>query len=232
VPALITELIEGADNFEIIRDQIAAILALEEANQQTLAQAAGEDPDEWAFRVFLERSNPWAVLQDEASRDDGPSFIEPIVNVSYETSAPDESTSNIVARQKLASVYNIDCYAYGISSGDDDGGHVPGDQQAGTEAQRVARLVRRILMSAHYLRLQMADGIVWKRWVRSITSFDPAQDNRAVDNVVACRVVFEVEHNDFSPQYPTTELEKIVATVKRDSTGEVLVSAEFDYTDS
>ena len=46
-------LIDKLDTFEIVRDEIAAILATEIASQEALA--AGEpDPTLWRLRVFLE----------------------------------------------------------------------------------------------------------------------------------------------------------------------------------
>ena len=56
---MITELIDKLDNFEIIRDKIALILANEIANQKVIATNQGKTtPDEWNFKTYTERSNP------------------------------------------------------------------------------------------------------------------------------------------------------------------------------
>ena len=63
---MIAELIDKQDNSEIVRDQIAAILATEVANQQALATADGKDPADYKLRIYTERSNPWeAFLNDQ-----------------------------------------------------------------------------------------------------------------------------------------------------------------------
>ena len=63
--ALITSLIDKRDNMEIIRDEISAILALEIANQKALALVAGKDEDDFYFRVYTEKTNPWELVEDE-----------------------------------------------------------------------------------------------------------------------------------------------------------------------
>ena len=56
---MISELIDKQDNFEIVRDQIAAILVNEVASQMALATAEAKDPEDWNLQIFTERSNPW-----------------------------------------------------------------------------------------------------------------------------------------------------------------------------
>ena len=79
-------LIDRQDTFEIIRDQIAALLATEISNQQALASAAGKDPDLWKLRIYLERMNAWeAWLNDQSD-------LSPLVNIWFASSAPDLSS--------------------------------------------------------------------------------------------------------------------------------------------
>ena len=53
-------LIDKQDSFEIVRDQIAAILKTEITSQIALATTAGKpNPDDWKLRIFSERANPW-----------------------------------------------------------------------------------------------------------------------------------------------------------------------------
>ena len=101
----------------------------------------------------------------------------PIVNVWFDTLTYDGAASNIVERQKIEATYNIDCYGYGVSV-EDGSGHMPGDQTASLECQRALRLVRRILMSAHYVYLGLR-GVVWKRWPQSVSMLQPQIDDRA-----------------------------------------------------
>ena len=56
---MIDTLIDKQDTFEIVRDQIAAILATEVASQMSKAVEAEKDPALWKLRIFAERFNPF-----------------------------------------------------------------------------------------------------------------------------------------------------------------------------
>ncbi len=223
MPALITTLIDKEDNAEIVRDQIAAILVTEIANQQLLATAAGKDPRLFDLRIFTERSNPWSEWQDAPADE---LDVPPIVNVSFQNSNADRSASNSVKRQAITATYNLDCLAYGISRAT-AGGHQAGDEMAAIDALRGIRLVRNILMSGQYTYLDMR-GVVWTRWVANITAFQPEFEDRAVQNVQAVRMAFEVKMNEFSPQVIGQGIETIGVTVKRAETGEIYIKARYD----
>ena len=111
--AQITTLIDRLDNVEVVRDQIGAILLVEQLAQQSLATAAIKDPEQWRLRIFSERSCPWEVFQDPDSDDYD---AAPLINVSFDNDAFDMSTSNVVERQKATAAFNIDCYAQSASS--------------------------------------------------------------------------------------------------------------------
>lgn len=213
MPAQIAEVIGSTqDNLENIRDQIAAILKVELANQAVLTEQAQP-------RVFLERSNPWGVFLEGASSE------LPVINVWFDTLSYEGTASNIVERQRAEATYNIDCYGYGASV-ESAAGHTPGDQTAALECQRAIRLARRILMSAHYTYLGMR-GTVWKRWPQSITVFQPEIDSRAVQNVVAGRLTLSVQFNEFSPQITGETLETLSVEVLRAGTGELYLRADY-----
>lgn len=220
---MIAELIDKQDNFEVIRDQIAAILATEVANQMQLATDGGKDPDDWKLRIFSERSNPWEqLLNEQVDRS-------PIVNVWFDNSNFDPAASNISERQKTEGVFNIDCYGYGISSDEAGGGHNPGDKEAAFEVHKALRLVRNILMAAEYTYLGLR-GVVWQRWPQSITVFQPQLDGRQMQQIVGARLAFRVVFNEFSPQVPAETLELVSVDVRRTEDGEIVVEADYDYT--
>lgn len=221
--ALITTLIDKLDSRERVRDQIGAILLLEQANQQALATAAGKDPKLWDLRVFIERSNPWVEFQDA---DDEWLDAPPIVNVSLETASGQKSASDTVTQQTFLATYNIDCYGYGVAADDGATGHIPGDEQAAFVSARAARLVRNILMSAQYTRLGLV-GAVGDRWVQAITQFQPQIDERAVQRVVGTRIAFEVRINEFAPEVVGETLEAVNVAVFRAETGELYFDADF-----
>ena len=223
--AVIETLIEAPDNVELVRDKIALILLEESQNQQALANTDGKDPRPWRLRVFSERSNPWEEFQDAPENQTIESV--PIVNVSWDSSQFDMSRSDIVERQLSESVFNIDCYGYATSSISTDG-HSPGDEGAALEAQRAVRLVRNILMSAHYIDLGLGSA-VWRRWVRGIQIFKPVLDTRPVTHVEAARLSFVVEFNEHSPQWVPGTVDQINVQVKRASNGEVFFDATYDH---
>lgn len=220
----ITELINVRDNSEVIRDEIAAILTTETASQQSLATLASLDPDQWKLRVFLERSNPWSEFMES------PDTSPPIVNVSLDNISYDRSTSDPVQRQKATGTYHIDCYGYGVSKDVSGGGHTPGDALAAYEAQRAVRLVRNILMAGVYTYLgSHLRGTVWRRWVESVTFFQPSIDGQQVQQVVGARLALQVDFNEFSPQVQGQPIELISAQVMRSGTLEVFLRADYEY---
>lgn len=220
----ISGLIDKQDNIEIVRDQIAAILALESSSQVVLANTAGKaDPSLWALRVYEERATRWENMPSKT--DDS----TPVVNVWWDSSTFDTSASNVVERQKSVATINIDCYGYGRSEDNPAGGHVPGDLQAALTAQRAVRLVRNILMAAEYTYLGLR-GLVWRRWIDSITMLQPQQDNQQVEHVVAARIAFRVEFSEFSPQYEAQTLDLLSVQVQRTEDNQVVIEADYDYT--
>ena len=216
-------LIDKQDNSEIIRDQIAAILVTEVANQIALATTAGKpDPDDWKLRIFTERSNPWEQFQNEQTDR------SPLVNIWFDSENFDRGASNVMQRQKTEAVFNIDCYGYGKASDNPSGGHNPGDKEAALEVQKALRLVRNILMAAEntYLQLQ---GTVWSRWPQSITSFQPQLDSRNVLQIAGARLALRVTFNEFSPQVVAETLETLAVTVLRTEDGEIVLETQYDY---
>jgi hypothetical protein len=213
-------LIDKYDNFEIIRDTVAQIIADEVVNQRNLAVAASKDPTLWDFKVFTEHTNPWEQFA-------GATDLTPILNISYDNSTFDGNVGNVVEYQKATAVFNLD--AYGVAhSIDDPSGHIPGDQAAVLNAQRVMRLVRNIVMAGEntYLNLR---GLVWKRWVDTTTVFQPIQNEQTLPHIVAARTTLRVDFNEFSPQYEPEILEQIAIELKRSETGEVLANLEYTY---
>lgn len=222
--AKIKQLIQARDNAEIIRDKIAEILLVESTNQQALAEAENLDPALWKLRIYTERSNAW---EDFLGPEQKGQQIDksPIVNVWFESAQDDAHASNTIERQKVDGIFNVDCHGYGIARASEDG-HDPGDYLASLEAQRAARQVRQILMSAHYLYLGM-QGTVWGRWRDSAKSFQPESDRGFLQNVQGVRVAMRVTFNEVSPQIQPVTLAGVAVTVKRSETGQILFKASF-----
>lgn len=225
----ITSLIDKVDSFELVRDQVAAILAVELANQVRIASASGRDARSYCARVYTERTNPWSDFVDLPDTLENPEHGHPVVNVSFERATYDASASNVVERQRANATFNIDCYAYGVAHDDGGMGHCSGDQIAVESAQAVVRVVRNILMSGQWAYLGMR-GSVSRRWVNSIQAFQPAQDGRQIQQVAALRIELQVDFNEFSPQVAGQLLDAITATVRRDGDGRVYLVAEYGET--
>lgn len=220
--AKITTLIDRARTFRVVADQIASILLLETAHQQELALQAGQDPNLWKLRVFQRRSEPWAVFQEtpEKPAED----TSPIVNITLDNKRADRSRSNVVERQTVSAIYNLDCYGYG-TAGASETGHDAGDELAEDAVYNAAALVENILMAGTYTYLGLR-GTVGLRWIESTTIFRPQLDNQAIQHVIGARVALQVDFNEFSPQVVGQPLELIALTVKRPG-GQVLLQAEY-----
>jgi len=222
MPPLIDSLIDKQDGFEIIRDQIASILAIEIQNQMVLATAGGKDPLDWELRIFTERSNPFEQFRQ------GNDNKTPIINVWFDNSNFDQKKGNTVGRQNSESIFNIDCYGYGEST-ESGSGHNPGDKEASLEAQKALRLVRNILMASEYTYLALR-GTVWQRWIQSIQTFQPPSEGRSVEHIVGARLALRVSFNEFSPQVTPQILDLLSVNINRAEDGQILVNADYDYT--
>jgi hypothetical protein len=213
MPALIRDLIDKRDNVEIVRDQIAAILTVELANQATLGLAPVPS-------VFIERANPWGQFIEAGA------ILAPLINVWFDSGSFDESVSNVVERQTMEAVFNIDCY--GAAAGQDDGGsgHQPADLEAALQAQRCYRLARNILMAGVYTYLGLR-GLVGKRFPQTVSMLQPQLDNRASPRIAVARFALQVRFNEFSPQVEGETIETLLLQVDRRETGQVLLRAQY-----
>ena len=226
--ARITTLIDKRDTFEIIRDELAAILRTEVTAQEALAVAAEKDPASWKLRVFVERTNPWEEFQEPSvtTADDPLPEVPPIVNVSFDNANYDLNASNLVERQKSTATYNIDCYGYGVAADDPLGGHRAGDEDAALDCQRAVRLVRNILMSGPYTYLGLR-GTVWRRFIQAVNVFRPGSPEQPVQQVAAARIAVQVEFSEYAPQVVGEPLELVQLTVTRAETGEIYLTANY-----
>jgi len=233
VAAKIESLIDKVDYFEMVRDQIGAILLVESTKQQELAALAGKDPKLWKLRVFTERSNPWSEFQDrpDPNSDDPADDTSPIVNVWFDRAQLMPRSSNVVEKQQYDGTFRIDCYGYGVSTATQGGGHDPGDARASLETHRAVRLVRNILMAGHYVTLGMT-GVVGQRMVDSITIFQPQIDDRPAQHVIGATIALGVEFKELSPQVQGQPLELVSLEVRRAETGQLYVETQFEFPDS
>ncbi len=219
--ALINQLIDKQDSFEIVRDQISAILKTEMVNQEALALTAGKDVNLWKLTILEERSDNFEQFIGN------PDIFNPIINVSFDNSSITERSSGIVKEQTTIGIYNIDCYGYSRSR-ETVTGHEAGDRLASLEVQRSIRLVRNILMSGVYSYLGLR-GLVGRRWIDSIVKFTRQLDSPQTQEVIGSRINLSVQFIEDSPQTLFDNLELISVQVERALDGEVLINADYDF---
>ena len=221
---LIPTLIDKFDNFEIIRDQIEAILVLEVVSQMALAVTAGKDPELWNFKVYREASNAWEQYLNQKT------FVTPTVNVWYDQSQVDLGSSNPTQKQVFEGTFNVDCYGFGVNKGDGAGGQIRGDLEAKVNLERTLRLVRNILMSSTNINLQLRP-VVAGRMTDVITSFQVKVEGSApVQQVAAARIALAVRYFELSPQGAESTLDFLSVDVRREEDGEIVAEVDIDYT--
>ena len=217
------ELIDKQDTFEIIRDQIAAILVLEVANQKALAATAGKNSALWDLKVYIERANPFEAFQSDSPDE------TPIVNIWFDNENFEKGASNLVERQKANGIFNIDVYAIGVTEDIIAGGHNPGDREAAINAQRAIRLVRNILMAAENTYLQLPRRTAWDRIPQAVTLFQPTIGDQPIQKIMGARLALSVSYNEFSPQVKGEIMELLSVDIKRIEDGQLIVEADYVY---
>jgi len=225
----IDSLIDKQDNSEVIRDQIAAILLCDVAEQMNLAGLAGKDPEKWNLQIYTEATDPyekWLNIGEDENFDFSSLDKSPIVNVWFQSEDFEMAASNVVENQKANGTFNIDVYALGINESDGGTGQISGDKAAALEAQRAMRLVRNILMGGVNTYLQLRKT-VWRRWTRNIEFFQPQLGQTNVQQVVAGRLSLGVEYSEFAPQITPVNLEEVGIKVRRAEDGEVVLEADY-----
>lgn len=212
------DLITQPDGFEVVRDQIAAILVLERDDQMAQAQAQSLDPEQWNFKVFTERSNPWGDYLNEGAD------LTPIVNVWFDSDSFSDSASVRSAYQKCNGFFNIDIVAPGTRTA-----NMTGDEDAARTAMRVARIARNILMASNYTYLGLPRGTAWDRKIESREAFQPPIGSDSTIRINGLRLRMQVSFNETGPQFEGVPLAGVDIEIKRKETGEVYIDLAYDY---
>lgn len=218
--AKITDLIDKQDTFEIIRDQIGAILLVEMTNQVALAAAEPDkDADDWRFEVYVERSDAFSVLRNDEEE-------KALVHVWFDRYSAPEDRGNTFQRQGMVGYFNIDVVANGLNVDITSGGQERADHRAFLNAQRVMRLVRNIIMHPDYRYLDLR-GTVSDRWVDEVEAYRVEPDKpQQAPNIAGIRIRFKVRFNEFAPQVSLETLEEIGIRVLREGDGKLLLESE------
>jgi len=203
----INKLLTERDNAEKIRDTIAFILKDEIENQKILA-AENKEKDDFDINVFIENARPWNLANEDNNQF-------PLINVCLQQISKDDKPGSTINKQKCTAVFNIDCWGCGNGKNND----LPDDYLSTIRAWKTARIARNILMAGFYSYLGIRD-IVRKREIVSMNTIIPQGLPESAISVTACRIVFEVETFEESPQAEPTVLEALSLIVD-DPTGKV-----------
>ena len=207
-PAL-NELQSDKDNIEVIRDQVAALLAVDFRRQAELAAESGAtDSGDYNVAVYVESDDPLQYV-DEDTPGANPF---PCVNVILDSSDPDKGTASVNKQAFTAKLY-VDCYAEGNAAEDGEFSF-----KAAQRAWKTARLVRRILRAEAntYLRLR---GIVGRvAW--SFQAGEPSNTRSAI-KVKMVRVTLTVDYVE-NVAITEGELDWDIVGIVADENGRVL----------
>lgn len=222
-------LVRTPDGFEYVRNAIANILATETVTQVAAAEAWNAanpteerlNPDEWAFDVFSERTNSFELF-----RDDEDDFSQ-MVNVWYENSFIDRGKST-QTRQWTTTTVNVDCIASGISE-ETDAGHDCGDEAATLNAQRVARICRRILMHPDYKLLGLS-SFVGTRTMTARTMSPKNNEQTPARHTDGVQLQFEITHLEYYDYEELSASEGALVTIYREPDGSIIAQMDYDWT--
>ena len=174
-------LLDSPDNIEIIRDQIAALLAVDLQNQYRLAtEAEKPDAQDYKVAVYLEHSDPFQLI--DTNTPNANPF--PLVNITTDSSDGSSGTGS-VGKMSMTAKFFLDVYANGNAATTDMG------NKAALRAWKTARLIRRILRaeSNTYLGLR---GIVGKvSW--NFQAYSPG-DVQSVLRMRIIRITLSVDY--------------------------------------
>lgn len=208
-----TTLQSEPDNIEIIRDQIAALLAVDFAHQAELAaEARVKSKRDYDVAVYVENENPLQYVDDEEPK----SNPFPCVNVSVDSSGNERGTGSVNKQSMVATIF-LDAYATGNTGSSEDFG-----MRAGLKAWKTARLCRRILRAEKntFFRLRGIVGNVgWK-----FQAFEP--DN--VQSAILVRIVRITLTVPYVEDVEITEgvLNWEINGIITDENGKILVGSE------
>jgi hypothetical protein len=191
INALIPDLISEPDSVEIVRDQIAALLSLEFQNQYELASRAG-DPYSYDY-------NPGIYIENHRPYDNPDSKLISVINVILQKTSFSPGNPRL-GQQKGKAVFWIDCAAAG-----NDFQEAHDDTCAARRAWKLARVVRRIIMSDQYAYLQLR-GTVGSRIITTLEAGSPDNQGDSALALIVIRITLEVEYLERGIESPAVIL--------------------------
>jgi len=166
--------------FEVVRDQIAAIITLELAFQYSLYTPAEllADPKQKVLQasVYTERMVPVTIDERE------------MVNVQFAFS-DFEGASQVTTSDQSDAVHTffIDCYSKGEANSNSSA-----SKDSRFRLQRLVGAIRAILMSPHYIRLGFDPPSLKRRKITRLEMAEPKNEADAQASTIG-RIILEVE---------------------------------------
>lgn len=220
-------LIDKKDSFELIRDNIAEILAEETISQQALAIAAGKNPELWKFKVFVERRDAWEMFYNNE--------IEcPIVVIFFEKCKFSGKAS--ASALYMSAVGQFPIYVISAATGEKTSeGQKKADKSAIFNTQRIVRLVRNILYAqpavnndpeADYQYLNLR-GKVGSRRLSEVEMIDIDQKKQAIQISMA-KMTLEVGYVESAIEKSSEIIEMIELETKINDENEMIFQFELE----
>ena len=146
-------------NYELVRDKVAAILALELPNQATLNAESHIDASVFTERITSIDAQEKAVVNVILSR----------LELSNDTAFSQKNEMSIV----------VEVYTQAYDTANDRG-----DELAAMKNHRIAGIIRTVLMSRPYARLGFDAGFIENRTISEISRTIPRNQSDAANNVM------------------------------------------------
>lgn len=180
-------------NFELIRDRIALILATEVNNQFVLS-----GNDDINCDVWLERSTPFDKIEN------------PTINVSLSSDTFDSKNQTDV---RSTAVFNIDCFTNSKTTDVQDG-----DQKSMFKLHRILGICRAILENQIFKTLNFTPPFICRTSIDSINIANP-NGNDATNQTMG-RLAFTVVFHEETPALTANLVAQWYTTVKLDTTNQ------------
>lgn len=181
---MIETLIDKKEIYETIKLNIADILEKEKENQKILAQKAGLNPVDWDFNIYVDKIDVNCVLEGKELEEETIAILEglPVVNITFISEEINGNKNEFY--QKLQGTFLIDSYGYN---------NLKNKEDANEKSERVGRIVRNVIMSADYARLN-TNGVITKRFFSKREKIFKNVSNLGV--IASCRFTLKVDYEE------------------------------------
>jgi hypothetical protein len=185
--------------FEVIRDRIGAILAIELDNQAILSY----DPDLENLNIYIERKNPFDKTELSA------------INVCFIGGPYDNKNYGSSIRATYS--YTIDCHTMANTNSEQDG-----DERSSIKCQKLLGKCRYILENPVYKTLDFNPPFVFRVYCTRIDIADQIFKQDAVATSMG-RIIFNVEVTENADLINPDKIQSYYTQVKIDNSNDGLV---------